>query len=519
MPTLAIPDPYGLTSSDALTLARDRDLFPTSLSTREIQEEIAAGIRDRAVFSARTTNARYLAEMKTRIERYLAAGYKGDMATLRVELKRELARLGYTPERGFPGDEALGIPPAAPGSLQDLSSDRRINLILETQLRLMTGKAQRATGLDPLALERYPAWELIRTEDRRIPRDWPRRWTQAGGRLFDGRMIALKQDPVWAAIGDPALFPDALGVDHPPFAFASGMGWQQIDEDDCYDLGVLGATPPAPKDPPDLPDPSDAPSVPTPEDLIPDATASTDGLDKSILRKLKRTLGNVLERAKKITWKWIFSRGETNAPGDGQPCGRSYISRDKKCHKAVDVLSGKDPLTSDLAAEALDKARHHHLFDVVRHWLKKSYLRLNQQPGSKETKQLRDFLARIEPAPLNEPLYRGMRFETRDDLAAFVNKVKAGQWPDSPVNAFSKKVGVAARFAEPRQGDEGRFNAVIKITSSKSGRDMQPLAAVVHPSVEHQSEVVFLAGVKMRLETKILKTEGGLTAVIVGHEE
>ncbi len=299
---LTIPDPYGLEASDALTLAQDRQLLPTSLGTAEIRE-LDTGLKARSVFSARTTNAHYLSQLQSRIERYLAAGYKGDLPTLRVELKKELARVGYHPETGFPGDKALGIPPARPGSLQDLGSSRRINLILDTQLKLMTGKAQQIAGLDELALERYPAYELIRVEGRKEPRNWPLRWIQAGGTLYGenrNRMIAHKTDPIWSAIGDATLFPDALNVDHPPFAFESGMGWQQIDDEECQTLGVqIPANPPA--------------ITPTPTDLLPPAVTTTDGLTPGILARLKKTLGSALKAAKKITWKWIFGKEEINA--------------------------------------------------------------------------------------------------------------------------------------------------------------------------------------------------------------
>jgi hypothetical protein len=126
---------------------------------------------------------------------------------------------------------------------------------------------------------------------------------QAGGTLYNGRMIALKRAEIWDVIGDPAFFPDALGVDHPPFAFSSGMGWQQIDEEECLALGVLQAP---------LPTPAALPPM-TPVDLIPDAEVSTDGLDRGILAKLKRTLGRFIERAKRITWRAIFQREEVNS--------------------------------------------------------------------------------------------------------------------------------------------------------------------------------------------------------------
>jgi hypothetical protein len=325
---LTIPDPYGLESSDALTLAKERQLLPTSLSSTEIRE-LDSGLKARSVFSARTTNATYLSALQTRVERYLAKGYEGDLATLRVELKKELARAGYTPEKGFPGDKALGIPPAKPGSIQDLSSDRRINLILRTQLRLMTGKAQRNAGLDPRTLQRYPAWELIRTLDREVPRNWAVRWVKVGGTLYGpnkNRMIALKTDPIWQAIGNPSNFDDALDVDHPPFAYESGMGWQQIKKAECIELGVIipapdpsptptsEATPPTPPTPEQTP-----PPPPTPSDFLPPAVTSTDGLTPTILARLKSTLGTALKAAKKITWRWIFGQEEINTPTPPPP--------------------------------------------------------------------------------------------------------------------------------------------------------------------------------------------------------
>jgi hypothetical protein len=42
------------------------------------------------------------------------------------------------------------------------------------------------------------------------------------------RLFARKDDAIWAGIGDAARFDDALGVDHPPFAFNSGMGWREV---------------------------------------------------------------------------------------------------------------------------------------------------------------------------------------------------------------------------------------------------------------------------------------------------
>lgn len=160
-----------------------------------------------------------------------------------------LARLGYDPQRGFAGDEALGVPPAEPGSLRDLSSEKRLDLILDTQRQLAHGLGMKTRGA--ARVRTYPAWELVRLETRRVPRGseasdspgWQQRWMKAGGPqpVTSGtklKLIALKSDEVWSRLGDGALFDDALNTDHPPFAFRSGMGWREVSAEECAKLGI-----------------------------------------------------------------------------------------------------------------------------------------------------------------------------------------------------------------------------------------------------------------------------------------
>jgi len=246
---------------DALALARGRGVLPSALSSREGRAVFLAAAKNRDVFSARTTKATYLQGLRDRLERLMTGGFDNDLPQLRLELKQLLAEVGYTPEKGFPGDEDLDIPPAEPGSLRDLSSDKRLELILKTQERLMRGAAQKARGLERTAS--FPAYELIRVQSRRVPRgeggtmSWEVRWVEAGGPppVLDPetgriRLIALKTDPIWAALGDADKFDDALGVDHPPFAFGSGKGWREMplrEWNRLSDRGLVsrGTTPPA----------------------------------------------------------------------------------------------------------------------------------------------------------------------------------------------------------------------------------------------------------------------------------
>lgn len=225
----------------AAELAVTRGILPTALGSGALRRQFSASIRRRAVFSARVANADFLQAIYDVVEDVLKGGYESDKPAARLRLKLLLQRLGYTPELGFPGDEELGIPPADPGSLQDLRSDARLNLILDTQTGLMSGAIQKAQGEEATSLKMFPWWELIRVESRQVPRGtpdsgtmgWGERWVKARGPqpvTFQNqlRLIAPKGDPVWFNLGDSALFDDALDVDHPPFAFRSGYGLRQV---------------------------------------------------------------------------------------------------------------------------------------------------------------------------------------------------------------------------------------------------------------------------------------------------
>jgi hypothetical protein len=237
-------------------IAAIRALLPTTLGSAELRDAIAADIRARSVFSARTGSAVYLSQV-AEIVRQIAAGDM-DLATGRVTLMQTLDALGYTPEEGFPEVPEGEVPPALAGTLQDLRSARRIDLLLDTQVELVRGRGQQIRGSTPDALYSHPAWELVRLIPRDVPRNWggmhdgtpprhmkaidPRpRWTIAGGQpTSTGRLIALKGDPIWGELGSSGNFDDALDVDFPPFAFNSGMRWLPVRRGEVTALGITG---------------------------------------------------------------------------------------------------------------------------------------------------------------------------------------------------------------------------------------------------------------------------------------
>ena len=114
-----------------------------------------------------------------------------------------------------------------------------------------------AQNVDQTRLDEFPALELHRVYDREVPRgfkvgkggaiipdpdnDWPSRWEAAGGELVDGRMVALKSDPIWQALGDgEGGYTDTLGNPFAPFAFNSGYFCDEITREEAVELGLIG---------------------------------------------------------------------------------------------------------------------------------------------------------------------------------------------------------------------------------------------------------------------------------------
>lgn len=267
---IAVPMPF----EEAVASLRSRGLMPTALSSAQIRDMDAA-LRATSIFSARTTHARYVQDIKDAVEKILAG--RLSKAEAKEILIRKLDEYSYDPSRGFPGDAALGIPTAKRGSLRDLGSSRRLDLILDTQLTLHRSIGQKIQGMEPEALYDYPCWELLRMWPRKIPRGsplsdspgWPERWAACGGHFHRGRMIARKDSLVWAALGDSSRWDDALDVDVPPFAFNSGFSWLEISREEAVGLGAIS---------------EDDAVADTPADLRESISASVRGIDTGILR-------------------------------------------------------------------------------------------------------------------------------------------------------------------------------------------------------------------------------------------
>lgn len=217
-------------------IQRVKDLLPTTLGSEEIRGTIAAEILQRSVFSARMASATYLAQVRDVCARVLSGEI--NQATAVKELMETLTAMGHSP--------------LDPGGLTNPASLRRLNLIVDTQTQ-MAASVARIDNQTEATLMLWPAWELVRFEDRAKPRqDWAARWRAAGEHVgwqgaLQNRFIALKSSPIWQALGDGAGgFRDTLGNPYPPFAYSSGLDWMEVSADECKRLGLATASATAP---------------------------------------------------------------------------------------------------------------------------------------------------------------------------------------------------------------------------------------------------------------------------------
>jgi hypothetical protein len=240
------PTPF----AEAMRALAGKRLLPTSLDSAGLRQ-LAAAVRRQSLFSARTTMESYLEEIKAAVgsvlepQQVTRVDEDGNTfqvteglnpATARQALREKLQALGYAAD------------PEQAGTLSDLSSDARINLVVKTNVEMAQGAGRFVQqNADPEVVDQFPALELVRFEDKEVPRDWEQRWMVAAQVANDPkavanlpRMVALKSSGIWQELGDGAGgHDDTLGNPYPPFAFNSGMWTQEVDRDEAIALGLI----------------------------------------------------------------------------------------------------------------------------------------------------------------------------------------------------------------------------------------------------------------------------------------
>lgn len=244
-----------------------RRLMPTKLGSKELAELIAPEVKARATFSAHVESARVLDAIRKGVEDVLNLTKRNGMTMRGDELMMQIQRIA--------NDE--GIETGPEGTIQDVKAIPRLRLIVQMNEDMAVGYARHRDAQEQLGGE-FPAWEFTRVRSSEVPRqDWPDRWEEAArdvnfeGVATDGRMIALKNSPIWARLS-------VFGTPWEPFDWGSGMGTLDVDRDTALESGAL-------KD-------EDQELKPAPDRFNANLRAGIGAMDKRIAERLESSLGD-----------------------------------------------------------------------------------------------------------------------------------------------------------------------------------------------------------------------------------
>ena len=299
---------------DAIAKISAKTPIGTTLRSAELAQ-LPLALRERAQFSAAVTSVRLMQTVQDRIlgQVNLARERLSDGKTAMFDRSSFIDAIRSTAEQE--GVETIEKD-SERGTLKDIRSIPRLGLIYDMQNAQANGYARWKLDQTEGALLLYPAWEFTRVESRKRPRDdWERRWAEAGGSLTDGRMVALKTDPVWRQLS-------VFGTPWPPFDWGSGMGLEEIDYDEAVQLGLL-------KDG-ELPAPTGEP------DFNAALSASTEGLSPAFRQVLAEVFGPQIQLdGEEISWQEDQGTAYEQTRTQQQAAARQLAARGRGLAQAI----------------------------------------------------------------------------------------------------------------------------------------------------------------------------------------
>lgn len=400
--------------------------------------EIPLALRDRAFFSAGVESVAVLARARQLLDEWAALN-PGQAFRDRSKFVAEMR-------------QTLGAMPGDSGSLTDIASRRRLELIYNFQTTQAAEYARFVVGNDPAVLEAFPCQELVRVESREVPRDWISRWQAAGGQLYGGRMIALKTDDIWTRIS-------RFGTPFPPFDFGSGMGVADVERDEAVGLGVIPAD--------YTPDPDRTPLA-----------GFNDNLQQSIAG---------LDDAGRADLKELFL-DQVKIEGDTV----QWVTPDW-------MLESNLRLTPDQLAELIPANRKTLAIATLDAYVNDQYETLNRHPHLRDAINLDNLTRRLAPVTDADVVWRGIDFRgDRGEMDRFLNQVRQGRWT-SPQTLLS-----ASRSFEEGNGRAAVASpagVLVEIRGIRTGRDLAPMVKALgyEAMALKEQEVVFLRGTEFKV--------------------
>lgn len=263
------PLPY----QEALRKIGDKSIVGSMLDS-QAWGRLPVAIRERAFFSATVESVRFLQRSRDMLTDFMTGATEtviGPDGHPRTALKVG-SRADFVKQASeFAIKEGMGpLDPKDVGTLKDIRSQRRLELIFDIQTQQCYSYANWKEGMDPDTLNEFPAQRFIRVnvviKERIIHKQ-------------NEGVVRLKTDlQFWLGMNSPQI--GGFGVPWGPWGFGSGMDVEDVDRDEAEDMGLV-------KPGEEL--------QPVEKDLNEHLEASLRGLDPDILQIAKDTLGNLIE--------------------------------------------------------------------------------------------------------------------------------------------------------------------------------------------------------------------------------
>lgn len=434
-------------------------------------------IRERSYWTARQGHYARVQGFRDRSQG-IVDGNLSEADALR-EVRAMLKATGYRPESG------------TEGTIQDLNSDARQRLILDTNVAMVQERAYRDSMMGSLA---YPAQRLKRDGYRVEPRDWDARWREAAaavnyeGVATDGSHIALLTSPIWRKLS-------RFDLDYPPFDFNSGMGVDPVDYEEAQRHGLV----------------------------IPEATVDDmdgESLNASLEASIAKMDGDLQQAFVEALEDCVEVEGDRvyyTDPNGTRPMHWSEAGR---------VICGqRPPVIPDTQARAVVK------FVEDQRQFDRSQRGVQGYASQEEWDALYDAVNRIKPTDVRESgtLYRGMSIDP-NNADQFLDAIKRDGYqalPTKMVDSWSRTEETAQRFAAA--GKPGNERIILVNDDYRSGhridtivRTLQEQRRLVNKSDQHphtnESEVLIMQGVRHRVNKIVRGRDGTPTYVYVSEQ-
>lgn len=190
---------------------------------------VAVGIRNASFFSSQVEHARFLQRAKDGVADFLQGAL--EEITLPDGTKTTALKNGSRADfvkhlQSFAIREGMGpVDPADQGTIKDVKTETRLNLIFDTQVRMAQDYGWWKQGMDADVLNAFPAQRFIREREVKEPRDFHH--------LHEGE-VQLKTDiGFWTALNQD------FGNPYGPWGWGCGHDVEDVDRAEAERLGLV----------------------------------------------------------------------------------------------------------------------------------------------------------------------------------------------------------------------------------------------------------------------------------------